>query len=188
MDDLYLEHHGILGQRWGVRRYQNPDGSLTEEGEWHRRALNASKTKNDVDRIWRSMSLDDRKMMGDDNPHSKEFLSFDEGEYVVKRFLDKDKDTPVAWLDIMTTTKPGHLTVAVGTDPAYRGQGRASKLVQQGVDWFDKNAHKYNATYLGYGAYANNIGSRRAAEKAGFVYEQDKSSKEWSVYGHGVKS
>lgn len=25
-------HHGILGQKWGVRRYQNSDGSLTEEG------------------------------------------------------------------------------------------------------------------------------------------------------------
>lgn len=29
----YLEHHGIMGQKWGVRRYQNPDGSLTAEGQ-----------------------------------------------------------------------------------------------------------------------------------------------------------
>ena len=28
-----LYHHGIKGQRWGVRRYQNEDGSLTEEGK-----------------------------------------------------------------------------------------------------------------------------------------------------------
>ena len=29
-DSLY--HHGVKGQQWGVRRYQNSDGSLTEEG------------------------------------------------------------------------------------------------------------------------------------------------------------
>ena len=28
----YLSHHGIKGQKWYVRRYQNKDGSLTEEG------------------------------------------------------------------------------------------------------------------------------------------------------------
>lgn len=28
-----LQHHGIKGQKWGIRRYQNPDGSLTEEGK-----------------------------------------------------------------------------------------------------------------------------------------------------------
>lgn len=32
----YLEHHGILGMKWGIRRYQNKDGSLTEEGRKHR--------------------------------------------------------------------------------------------------------------------------------------------------------
>ena len=28
-------HHGVEGQKWGVRRYQNPDGTLTEEGRIH---------------------------------------------------------------------------------------------------------------------------------------------------------
>ena len=33
MTELELYHHGILGQKWGVRRYQNKDGSLTSSGK-----------------------------------------------------------------------------------------------------------------------------------------------------------
>lgn len=28
-----LYHHGIKGQRWGIRRFQNEDGTLTQEGK-----------------------------------------------------------------------------------------------------------------------------------------------------------
>ena len=33
-----LRHHGILGMKWGVRRYQNEDGSYTAAGEKRRSA------------------------------------------------------------------------------------------------------------------------------------------------------
>lgn len=34
-NDDYLEHFGIKGQKWGVRRYENKDGTLTPEGREH---------------------------------------------------------------------------------------------------------------------------------------------------------
>ena len=56
-DELY--HHGIKGQKWGVRRYQNPDGSLTNAGKKKIRsalkeqeAAKKYKARIDADRKW----------------------------------------------------------------------------------------------------------------------------------------
>lgn len=44
-----LVHHGILGQKWGVRRYQNADGSLTAAGKRRYELQDGESTVSKVD-------------------------------------------------------------------------------------------------------------------------------------------
>lgn len=53
MGDIAIYHHGIKGQKWGVRRYQYADGSLTPAGQ---KRYNGSYNKNDVARVDRIMN------------------------------------------------------------------------------------------------------------------------------------
>lgn len=48
MDEQY--HHGIKGQKWGVRRYQNKDGTYTSAGKKRRQAENYSTQQRARDR------------------------------------------------------------------------------------------------------------------------------------------
>ena len=47
-EGAYLAHHGIKGQRWYVRRFQNPDGSLTEKGKRRIKTLQGKSDKLDA--------------------------------------------------------------------------------------------------------------------------------------------
>lgn len=60
-----LYHHGIIGQKWGVRRYQNPDGSLTPEGR--KRYLNSYDGGRKMDKLRSGYSRYDEKSVTNAN-------------------------------------------------------------------------------------------------------------------------
>ena len=52
----YLVHYGVKGMKWGVRRYQNPDGSWKSEGLDHRRATYGTQEQRDSKRLANSVN------------------------------------------------------------------------------------------------------------------------------------
>ena len=70
-----LYHHGVGGMKWGVRRYQNEDGSLTPEGRVHYGYNSETRryTK-ELNRIDRS-TIDDKRKLHDSQEEEKRYRS-----------------------------------------------------------------------------------------------------------------
>lgn len=87
--NAYLAHHGIKGQKWGERKYQYKDGSLTPEGRKRYGVLGSTKAyisqrRKNVDKFYK-----ESKNLGDDKLPSqmtkKERAIYDKAEASYKR-------------------------------------------------------------------------------------------------------
>ncbi len=95
-----LYHHGIQGQKWGRRRWQNKDGSLTPAGRIHYGYGEKNKDPkvadpDSVNKILKSMSSTDLKMLNIDAPEY--YNTKIDGEY---HFVKKYRNKPVSFIDL----------------------------------------------------------------------------------------
>ena len=59
IEKAFLSHHGILGQKWGIRRFQNKDGTRTKEGK-KRYSENSKKEEPAIEKTSLEASLEQR--------------------------------------------------------------------------------------------------------------------------------
>lgn len=63
-----LKHHGVIGQKWGVRRYQNKDGSLTPAGRRREAKLDREMAK----QARKYHELKRKKLTGDNEKENRQ--------------------------------------------------------------------------------------------------------------------
>lgn len=182
-----LYHHGIKGQKWGVRRYQNKDGSLTSEGKkrlmYRQRTINAQSTSDKVNQIINTMSKDEKQKLAIDE--NEEYLTFEQGSSVVKRILSSDASkTPVAFFDLLEDGDTVQVALGTRSGDQYRGKGYATKAAQKGLKWYDKNKDKFGYKQIVWGVRTDNQPSIKIAKKLGFKLDNNSYSKDkkWVNY------
>lgn len=176
MNELF--HHGIKGMKWGVRRYQNPDGTLTSEGK-KRKALirktgNAMKTTKDANEIVDTLTRKEKKLLGASLHEKWIEPEFDAqtSSNIAKRFVQYEMaegmKTPVSFLEVWDNGgNIGQIAIATKSGEQYRGKGYASKSVKQGLDWYNRYGYK-KLERLEWIAEKSNTASNALAVKKGF--------------------
>ena len=143
-----LSHHGILGQKWGVRRFQNEDGTLTPAGKERYSQESDSEALDGLENI-RAKTKDGTNIMLSQRPTPKitQFLA----KYLpsVKKNVENDKQfnimadgKKIGDADIFDEGNNSLNVVWISVDNSQCGKGYATAAMNGIVDYAKKNGYK----------------------------------------------
>lgn len=132
--DIYSEelyHHGIKGQKWGIRRFQNEDGTLTEEGKARYGSISKKYQKN-----YRQYRRYDKKY----GP-GRAFFKYDGKKFIEKDDLKDIADTiekdNVSWDDSRKTIVAKANQIIEDKKPEWKKIGeKLYKVAPEDSGWY----------------------------------------------------
>lgn len=170
--DQYLCHHGIKGQRWGVKN--GPPYPLDK----YRTAINKH-NKERINDIYKSMSKRDKKFIygGEESPIFYGEQEYDKSGMTLYSAVLSKKGTDHGFITIakipedqnVDGTRGAEVAIGVRGGDEYRGKGTASKLVKKSSEWFD---NQNTVDVLWWKPDAKNIASIKTALKNGYYKDE----------------
>lgn len=123
INEEYLEHHGILGMKWGVRRYQNKDGTLTAAGK-----KRAAKLESEYNKL-----MGEKKTSSDRSSSNKKMVKELTNEELQERINRLNLEQ--RYSELMSKQNP-------------KKESRAKKFVIEVLEDSGKNIAKQSVTFL----------------------------------------
>lgn len=138
----YIAHHGILGMKWGVRRFQNKDGTRTPAGKKREyksiglRSYIARKQNEKVDRSFKkwkenSTKKEDAVALGKKANQSRMAFEDNRKDKAAKAQYKSDRKAYKKALNANTTYRKGAIRGEVGSDLSRKYLSKAKQVDKQ---------------------------------------------------------